>query len=236
MNHNILAIIPARGGSKGIPQKNLCTLGAHSLVGRAILEAKKSTRINKLILSSDDMGIIEEAKKYDCEVPFIRPKFLAEDHSSGIDPVIHALHEFMDYDVIVLLQPTSPFRQVEDIDKCIEMFFENEGKSSVVSVNELDKKPDWMFYMNSEQSLIPILENAKINKNRQAYKKSYILNGAVYVSSRELLLKERSFMTPDTRAYIMPKWRSIDIDTPQDLWLAQKIEEEFSFFNQSKYI
>lgn len=119
MTPTFLAIIPARGGSKGVPRKNIRNLAGKPLIAWTIEEAKKSKYINRVILSSDDNEIIEIAKNYNCEVPFVRPKNIAEDNTPGIDPVLHAIKQCPGYDYVVLLQPTSPLRTVEDIDGCI---------------------------------------------------------------------------------------------------------------------
>nr|HPK54819.1 acylneuraminate cytidylyltransferase family protein [Smithellaceae bacterium] len=111
----VLAIIPARGGSKGIPRKNITNLAGKPLIAWTIEEAKKSKYIDRLILSSEDNEIIQVAKEWGCEVPFIRPRELAEDDTLGIEPVLHALNTIKKkYDYVVLLQPTSPLRSVDD--------------------------------------------------------------------------------------------------------------------------
>ena len=117
----ILAIIPARGGSKGIPRKNIKPLAGKPLIAWTIEEAKKSKYIDRLILSSEDEEIIRIAKKWGCEVPFVRPKEFAEDETSGIEPILHAIETLSEkYDYVCLLQPTSPLRTVNDIDGCIK--------------------------------------------------------------------------------------------------------------------
>ena len=116
MKPSFLAVIPARGGSKGVPRKNVRDLNGKPLIAWTIEEAKKSQYISNIILSSEDSEIIKEAKKYGCEVPFIRPMKLAQDDTPGIDPVLHAINQCPGYDYVVLLQPTSPLSKAEDID------------------------------------------------------------------------------------------------------------------------
>src|SRR5690606_37646573 len=115
MISNVLAVITARGGSKGVPRKNVRNLGGKPLIAWTIEEAQKSKYITKLILSSEDKDIIDVAKQYGCEVPFIRPLELAQDDTLGIDVVIHAMIQCPGYDYVILLQPTSPLRTVKDI-------------------------------------------------------------------------------------------------------------------------
>ena len=115
----VLAVIPARGGSNGVPRKNIIDVGGKPLIAWTIEEARKSKYIDRLILSSDDREIIEIAKRWGCEVPFEQPAEMARDGTPGIAPVLHAIEMLPDYDYVVLLQPTSPLRQVEDVDGCI---------------------------------------------------------------------------------------------------------------------
>lgn len=148
-NKRVLAIIPARGGSKGVTRKNIRNLAGMPLIAWTIEEAKKSKYIDRLILSSEDNEIIETAKEYGCDIPFVRPVHLAEDTTSGIEPVLHALKEIVGYDYVILLQPTSPLRIVEDIDGCIENLIETKSPACV-SVTEPTNSPYWMYTVNSE--------------------------------------------------------------------------------------
>ena len=144
---SILAIIPARGGSKGIPRKNIKLLAGKPLIAWTIDEAKKSIYIDRLILSSEDEEIIRIAKEWGCEAPFIRPAELAEDNTPGIDVVIHAIDALKEkYDYLVLLQPTSPLRKVEDIDRCIETCIDR-NVPACISVSETMNHPYWMKVM-----------------------------------------------------------------------------------------
>jgi CMP-N,N'-diacetyllegionaminic acid synthase len=217
---SILAVIPARGGSKGVPRKNICRLGDKPLLAWTIEEAKKSAYIDRLILSSDDKEIIEVAKRYGCDVPFIRPAELAKDDTPGIAVILHAVEQVPGYDYVVLLQPTSPFRTVEDIDGCIQHCITNKAKFCV-SVTKAIENPYWMFSMNNNQTLQPILENIDTYYQRQALPTVYKLNGAVYVGNIAQLKKYRSFFTEETIGYMMSSERSIDIDTMEDFMYAQ---------------
>lgn len=212
----ILAVIPARGGSKGIPYKNIVDAGGKPLIAWTIQEAKKSKYIDKLILSSEDAKIIETALKYGCEVPFVRPAELSKDETPGVDPVLHALNFFNgQYDYIVLLQPTSPLRTAEDIDKCIENCIVNRS-NSCVSVKEAKEHP-YLMYTIENKLLSPFIKEKKKVDRRQDLPPVYILNGAVYVTNCEWLLINKKFVDENTIAYLMPAERSIDIDTKDDL-------------------
>ncbi|WP_312470778.1 acylneuraminate cytidylyltransferase family protein [Neobacillus sp.] len=219
-NKTVLAIIPARGGSKGIPRKNIRDLAGKPLIAWTIGEGKKSKYIDRIILSSEDSEIIEVAKAYGAEVPFIRPRHLAEDQTPGIDPVIHALKELPNYDFVVLLQPTSPMRQVEDIDGCIEKMFET-GAPACVSVTYPEKSPYWMYTIKDNELIEPLIPQNEIVTRRQELPIVYSLNGAVYVARTDRLLETKSFITTQTSAYIMPNSRSYDIDTEDDFLLCE---------------
>lgn len=218
----VLAIIPARGGSKGVPRKNVLNLGDKPLIAWTIEEAKKSKYIDKLILSSDDQEIINVAEKYGCEVPFVRPVELAQDDTPGIAPVLHALGILPDYDYVVLLQPTSPFRSVDDIDAAIEKSYVNEG-ASVVSVTEANENPYWMYKLGYNGSLMSLMETENIPQRRQDAPKAYVLNGAIFVSTVQNLNRKKTFLTKRTLGYILDSEKSIDIDTKLDVIVCEAL-------------
>jgi len=217
---SVLAIIPARGGSKGVPRKNIRMLAGKPLIAWTIEEAKKSKYIDRLVSSSEDEEIIKVAKEWGCEVPFIRPVELAKDDTPGIDPVLHAISMLPGYDYVVLLQPTSPLRSVDDIDGCIETCLTSHAPSCV-SVTEVDQHPYLMYKIDKTGSLKPFRDQKNEIHRRQDLPLVYILNGAVYVAESHFLSKNRSFLTPLTKAYNMPKARSLDIDDGIDIKLFE---------------
>lgn len=222
----ILAIIPARGGSKGIPGKNIIDVAGKPLIAWTIEAAKESRYIDRLILSSDDDQIIKVATQWGCEAPFKRPDELAKDDTPGIAPVLHALSILPTFDYVVLLQPTSPLRTAEDIDECIEHCIIQQA-NCCVSVTEPDKSPFWMYFINSKGVLEPILSSDKeIVTRRQDLPVVYALNGAVYVARCEWLLTNKRFLSEETIGYTMSKEHSTDIDSWRDLQLARLILEE----------
>ena len=222
---SILAIIPARGGSKGVSRKNIRNVAGKPLLAWTIVEATKSKYIDRVILSSEDSEIIRVAEEWGCEVPFVRPIELAQDDTPGIEPVIHAIQSLQDYDYVVLLQPTSPLRTYTDIDACLELCIKSQS-SSCVSVTEPDKSPYWMFKLTSDKKLRPLIESGELACRRQDLQKVYAVNGAVYVSDCTYLLKEKSLIGNDTIAYEMPRERSLDIDTEFDLKICEIIMRE----------
>ena len=218
-NKKILAIIPARGGSKGIPRKNIKLLAGKPLIAYSIEAGLKSKYINKVVVSTEDEEIAEISKKYGAEV-VKRPKELARDESPTIDAIKYTLKflEFEGYipDIIILLQPTSPLRTVDDINKAIELFLNNDCES-VVSVSECKKSPYWSLKIE-DGYIKPILGwDYFLNKRRQDLPKTYYLNGAIYITTVKDLFKYNGFFSQNTDPYIMPEIRSIDIDESIDL-------------------
>lgn len=220
---SILAIIPARGGSKGIPRKNIKKLAGKPLIAWTIEEAKKSKYITRLILSSDDDEIIEIAKKYGCEVPFKRPKEIAQDQTSGMEPVLHAIQQCPGYDYVLLLQPTSPFRTIEDIDNCIDKVIKN-NYSFCVSVTESKETPYWMYTVDSTDVMLPLMKNSPAT--RQELSKTYSLNGALYIAKTTDFIKEKKFINDTTVPFIMSQSHSYDIDEPIDFKICNFLMEE----------
>ena len=215
----ILAVIPARGNSKTIQNKNLKQINGKPLIAWTIEEAKKSKYIDRLVLSSDNQNIIDFCRANGCEVPFKRPDELALDDTPGIEPILHTVKMIPHYDYVVVLQPTSPLRIVDDIDGCIENCVINDYKC-VVTVTSTFFKPYWSFTMDEGNKMNPLFSDP-IPKRRQDHKDVYALNGAVYIAKIDYLLEHRSFITDLTFAYKMPRIRSIDIDDYEDFIIAE---------------
>lgn len=222
----VLAIIPARGGSKRVPEKNIREVGGKPLIGWTIEEAKRSKYIDRLILSSEDKEIIKVAKAWNCEVPFSRPLKLAQDNTPGIEPVIHAIQAIDEwYDYVVLLQPTSPLRKAEDIEGCIDLCIQKNALACV-SVTEAEKNPHWMFTLDKEGQMRPLIQQKERSISRsQDLLKVYVLNGAVYIAKVDWFLKNKSFITKETIGYVMPPERSLDIDSELDIKIVSCLLE-----------
>lgn len=217
--HKILAVIPARGGSKGVPRKNIRALNGKPLIAWTIEQAAQSCYIDRVIVSSEDEEICQVAKQSGAEIPFVRPAELASDTASGVDVLCHAVENAgADYDYVVLLQPTSPLRESTDIDAAIEYCVE-QAVTSVVSLAEATKSPYWMYQMNEGGELTPFVENAAAN--RQELPQSYALNGAVYVLEVARLLASRKILDEQTLGYVMPAERSYDIDNETDFLICE---------------
>jgi CMP-N,N'-diacetyllegionaminic acid synthase len=228
VERNILAIIPARGGSKSIPRKNVRLLCGKPLIAHTIEVALSSKLVNRVVVSTEDKEIADISKEHGAEV-ISRPPELAQDDTPSLPVFQYAikhLEERGDYrpEIIVVLQPTSPLRIAEDIDRAIEEFLEAKY-DSVVSVCEVEHPPHWMYTLEGER-LKPLIEGGKKVVRRQDAPKVYRLNGAVYVYSRDTTMKENRVLGRDTKAYIMPLERSIDIDTELDFKLAELLMRE----------
>jgi N-acylneuraminate cytidylyltransferase/CMP-N,N'-diacetyllegionaminic acid synthase len=228
---SILALIPARGGSKGLPRKNIRPLSGKPLIAWTIEQSMKSRYLDRVIVNTDDKEITKISKEYGAEVPFIRPKELARDEAKGIDVVLHTIDWLKEndkgkkYDLIMLLQPTSPLRKYEDIDKAIELLFLKEAKA-IVSVSEVDHHPLWSNTLPEDKSMRNFIKKEIKNKNRQELPVFYRLNGAIYLAYCDYIKEKKSFIGKDTFAYIMSRERSIDIDDEIDLRLASLLLKE----------
>ncbi len=220
----VLAVIPARGGSKSIPHKNIVSVGGKPLIAWTIEEAQRSKHIDRLIVSTDSDQIAEIAVEYGAEVPFKRPAELAADDTPGIEPIIHAvrwLEENQEYkpDCVMCLTPTSPLRSSADIDIVVELM-DQKGTDAVVSVVLAKHHPYWMKSISSTGFMLDFLAQEDFIPRRQELPPVYALNGSIYLARREILLEKRTWYTSKTYAYVMPEDRSIDIDSQWDLKLA----------------
>lgn len=227
-NGSILLVVPARGGSKGVPGKNLFTLAGAPLITHVLRAAREAARRlphpARLLISTDDAEIADTARRWGAEVPFLRPPALARDDSPIVEVLLHALEalrgqEGFDPSAVVLLQPTSPLVGAEDIVDAVGMFFE--GGIPVVSVTPNEHPLEWSFHLEGGR-LKEVKQGARPAR-RQESRATYRLNGAVYVTSPARLRTERSFITADTRAYFMPAERSVDIDGLADFRLAETL-------------
>jgi CMP-N,N'-diacetyllegionaminic acid synthase len=217
----VLAVIPARGGSKGLPGKNILDVDGRPLLAFSVEAAQASRAIDHVILSSDDDDIIAAALNCGCDVPFRRPAELATDSAATIDVVLHALDQMEGYDVVVLLQPTSPLRTAADIDGACEQFLQCRAPACV-SVSLAEQSPYWMYHITGDGDLRPVLETPAGVTRRQDLPPVYALNGAIYVADVAWLQHTRNFLTPETVPYVMPTARSIDIDSATDFHLFIK--------------
>ena len=221
---HVLYLIPARGGSKGLPRKNILPLGGVPLVVHSIKAAQASACQGRIIVSTDDPEIAAVAKEAGAEVPFMRPAELATDAASTLDVILHALDWCSDHeialDVLVLLQPTSPLRTGQDIDAALRLLSEKKA-GAIVSVCETEHHPMWCNTLPADHSMKGFLKDEIKGLSRQQLPLYYRVNGAIYLSKIPVLQKHKSFLHDSAYAYIMPAERSIDIDHEIDFRLAE---------------
>ena len=219
-NKTFLAIIPARGGSKRLPRKNVLDLNGKPLIAYSIEAGLDSSYIDKVVVTSDDDEILTISKKYGA-VTINRPNELASDTATTFDAIKHAVDNYEKYDYIVLLQPTSPLRDRDHIDKAIELL-ESKNADAVVSVCKMDHSPLWSNTINDSLSMTGFLKDEVLNKRSQDLKEYYSLNGAIYICDTKKLLKEKSFFLKESIfAYKMDRKSSIDIDKEIDFKIAE---------------
>ena len=211
----VLALITARGGSKGLPGKNIRPAGGKPLLAWTVDAARGSRYCDRVVISTDDEAIAAAALAHGCEVPFMRPDDLATDTASSMDVVMHALQNLPGFDLLLLLQPTSPLRNSADIDAACELLLARQAPACV-SVTPARESPYWMYSVGPGQALKPVVELPAGITRRQDLPVAYSLNGAVYLARTSWLQDSRSFLTSQTVALVMPAERSLDIDTLED--------------------
>jgi len=223
----VLAVIPARGGSKRLPRKAIIPLAGKPLLCYTIEEALKSKLLDKIVVTTEDDEIASVARKYRGITVIDRPERLAQDDSPMAAVVEHAV-KFTDgkdiADIIVLLQPTSPLRKAKDIDDCIEKVLD--GADSAETFCEVKYYPHGMFRIEGDKATPYDEEGLKKYQRIQDAPKLYRENGAVYAVKKQVLIRENNFYGKDHRAIVMPEERSVDIDTFLDLKLAEVIINE----------
>ena len=218
-NKTFLGIIPARGGSKRLPRKNILNLCGKPLISWSIEAGLKSKYIDKVVVSSDDTEILNISNELKVQV-IKRPDELANDTSTSFDAVKHAIDNLESYEYILLLQPTSPLRNENHIDKAIEIL-EEKNADAVVSVCEMNHNLLWSNTLDDSLSMEGFISDNLLNNRSQDLKKHYRLNGAIYLCKTDKLLKEKSFfLKKNIFAYVMNSNNSIDIDRKEDFELA----------------
>ncbi|MDA7579146.1 acylneuraminate cytidylyltransferase family protein [Alphaproteobacteria bacterium] len=221
----MLAIIPARGGSKGVPRKNIKMLGDKPLIFWTIEAALKSCSIDRVILSTDDKEIAEICRPTGIEIPFMRPSELAQDDSLAIDNYLYTMDRLINEfnyegDDFVVLLPTVPFRNEFDIDNAVDIFYKN-NSDSVISCRELLHPPSWNFEISSTGIINQNNNSIEKLMNRQDLQTLYAPNGGIYIFKYSVLKEKYNYYTDNTYAYIMPANLSVDIDTETDFKFAE---------------
>jgi CMP-N,N'-diacetyllegionaminic acid synthase len=238
---NIVGIIPARGGSVGVPLKNIKKLNNKPLIAYTIEAALNSNCLDRVIVSTDHDDIARISLEYGAEVPFIRPKDISEDVDTE-HVLIHAIKYLEDIenykiDAVVLLQPTSPFRSVETIQNCVKLYNDVDCADSIVGVNNIEGfRPEWMLSIDDKGKINPyatpfLHDNKPVIKlaARQSFPTLYKQNGTVYVTSRDLLMKEGLVIGSNAHAVITEEIEAVDIDTPVDFVICEALMKNTKF-------
>lgn len=223
----ILAIIPARGGSKGLPGKNIKILCGKPLIAWSIEHAKKSRYVDEVFVSTDSQEIASVAEEYGVAVPELRPDYLARDSAPSSEFIIYTLEkmrkEGKNFDCFILLEPTSPLRDVEDVDKSIEMLIDNPASESVVGVAMSGTiHPAFMVLVGEDGYLKP-LEEGKHDVRRQDLPNVFFFEGSVYVSRIDAYLQKKTFYHDKTLPYVVPEWKSHEVDNLVDFKIIETI-------------
>lgn len=219
-----LVVIPARGGSKRLPGKNLMKIAEHSLIGRAILCAKNAGLSGDICITTDDQAIADEVVNYGPYIHFMRPESLATDGAKTVDVILHAIQWFAErdrfYDAVIILQPTSPLRTEKHLKDAVALF-EARGAEAVVSVCQLEHPVEWCAELGPQGSMEKFGETLNTQKRSQDLAQRYRLNGAIYIYDIKALSMATVFFYNDkTYAYEMDIPSSTDVDTHHDYMLA----------------
>lgn len=221
----ILGVVPARKGSKRIPGKNAKLLGGKPLVAWTFETAMACEGLERVCLSTDDPALMELARDYGIDAPFTRPEHLCDDTAPTIDVVLHALDHYSavgnEFDAVMLLQPTSPFRNAETLTQAIEAFRRLDGCRDFVSVSPVESPPQWMFYIRDNE-LTPVTAWSYLQGRSQDLEPAYRLNGSIYLTSSHTLRTQRQFVHSGCLPIKMTAGKEcIDIDTLDDWRLAE---------------
>ncbi|MGH7895511.1 MAG: cytidylyltransferase domain-containing protein [Candidatus Binatia bacterium] len=221
----ILAVVPARGGSRGIPRKNIRLLCGRPLLAWTADVARAAKTLDRVVLTTDDTEIAEVGRGAGLEVPFLRPAELARDDTPGVAPVLHALdwlaaHEGYRPDAVMLLQPPSPLRRAEHIEEAVALF-ERTGADCVVSICQPDYHPYWMKVIR-DGVLAPFMREGARYNARQELPPVYRTNGAIYLARADRVLERRTFELERTVPYVMRREDSVNIDDEFDWWIAEQ--------------
>lgn len=224
--YRVTALIPARGGSKRLPRKNIKLLVDKPLIAWSIETAKASKYIDRVVVSTDDEEIKQVSEQYGAEVPFLRPEHLSNDHASSFDVIKHTIEQLgIEYQnhLIVLLQPTSPLRLVSEIDTALEFFVQKNAKG-VVSISETEHSPMWSNTLPEDVCMSDFIRPEVQGKRSQDLPKFYRLNGSIYIYETKKLLEKKSIFYDETVfAYETSQNTSIDIDTELDFFIAETL-------------
>lgn len=234
MGIELIAVIPARGNSKTLPGKNIKEIAGKPLIAWTIEAAKKSRYVSDVIVSTDSETIAEISKRYGADVPFLRDPALAHDDTPTIDVLVDLVQRFRTSHrkigkYMAVLQPTSPLRTAEDIDRAVEILSARVDAEGIVSIVEVSESPYWMKRCTDSGFLEDFVVHDKVYLRRQDLPVVYRLNGAIYICRTEYIMKNKSLIPSKTLGYLMSQDRSVDIDDAMDFRFAELVMTERGF-------
>jgi CMP-N,N'-diacetyllegionaminic acid synthase len=230
-NKKILGIIPARGGSKGILEKNIRTINGKPLITWTIEMARNSKYLDRFFVSTDSDKIVEVARRDGADIPFLRPPEFAEDHSPSYEAVIHAISQFEllgeTYDYIALLEPTSPLRKKGDIDKAIVQLVDNASADGLVSVGEVHMEHPMIVKRIENEFVSPYIDNVRKIYQRQQADKAYFPYGVIYLSKVNKYKELKTFYLENTIPYFIDRWQNYEVDDIVDFEIIELLINKY---------
>jgi CMP-N,N'-diacetyllegionaminic acid synthase len=228
----ILVLIPARGGSKGLPRKNIKELAGKELIGWSIEQGLNSSYVDYVHVSTEDEEIANISRSFGAELLFMRPQKLAEDTSSTMDVVVHVIEELKSrgkfFDIVALLEPTSPLRKRQDIDLALKALIDNEDNAdSVVSLGEVHLENPFITKVINNGKVESFVESSSKIFQRQQYPKIYFPYGVIYATKTEVLLAEKTFYPKRTIPYFIERWQNYEIDDLCDFICIESIIKKY---------
>lgn len=228
----VLFVITARGGSKGVPRKNIKPICGLPLIAFKIMAAQKTKLEKRIIVSTDDEEIADVARKYGAEVPFLRPDYLASDEASSIDVVLHTMkwineNDTTDYDYVCLLEPSSPFTKASDLDMAVELLYKK-GADTLLGMKEVEVTRNFINVLDTNGGLSFFYDEMKKSKSarRQDQATEYTMNGCMYISRWDYFMENKTFHSKNSLPYIMPEIQSLEIDNMIDYYFACYLVEK----------
>lgn len=229
MTKKVLGLVLARSGSKGLPGKNIKELAGKPLIGWSIEQACNSDTFDRVVLSTDSEEFAAIGEEYGADIPFIRPGELAHDDTPSLDVALHALDTLEEsYDLLALLEPTSPLRRSDDLDNAVRKLVEHDGETNaLVSVGEIELEHPYLVKDIVDGELVPFVEPEDDYYQRQQFPPAYFPYGVIYLIKTRTLRKERTFYPERTIPYLIERWQHYEVDDIYDFICIERIIEYF---------
>jgi CMP-N,N'-diacetyllegionaminic acid synthase len=238
---SILAIIPARGGSKGLPNKNILEIHGQPLISWTLGSTDESELIDRVFVSTDSEEIARVSAEYGADIPFLRPNIISRDESPSYELIIHALDEFASrgetFEYVALLEPTSPLRKKGDVDKAIRKCIDNTAADALVSFGSVHTEhPSIVKRLDKQGFVVPYIDDAPTIFQRQQADGAYFPYGVIYISKVSKFYETKSFYTSRTVGYGIERWQNYEIDDEYDFACVESIMKlKFPQLEQNSY-